>query len=386
MMVTEMLVNRCREIKTMNIFSTTILSIVLSTVFLTACSQPPPEPIKIGMAVNLSGRGGMSGEHIRDGAMLAVREVNENGGINGRPLLLLVQDDENSDAGIKKADQSLIDENVVAIIGHTTSTNTLKSMPFITSHNGLLITPFTSTGKVSGLDDVLLRTSVDTNLYGKKVADYLHKNKIKQIAVLLDMTNPGFVLDYVERLKKHYNGKLSTVGLQSRENVNWQPVVEELLAPDPQLIFMITEASMTGVAAQKLREKGFTGPLMATLWAQSPALFDYGGKAIEDLSIITFISTENERPEYQKFAQNLQESFNKPATARSTRSYEIIMIITDALKRCEKITSAELKKQLLAKKYTTLMGEVEFDQYGDVIRPVYEVTVKDGTFQTKGEL
>ena len=370
----------------MSRFFAAILGVTLSCVLLTACTQPPPEPIKIGLAVNLSGRGGMSGEHIRDGAMLAVRDVNENGGVNGRPLLLLVQDDENSDAGIKKADQALIDENVIVIIGHTTSTNTLKSMPFVESHNGLLITPFTSTSKVSGLDDVLLRTSVDTNLYGKKVAGYFHKNQIENIAILGDMTNPGFVMDYAEQLKKHYTGNLSIVGLNSRKDVDWQQTLDKLLSPEPQLIFMLTEASMTGVATQKLREKGFTGPLMATLWAQSPALFDYGGEAIEGLSIITFISPENDRLEYLDFAKKIQDSFNKPATARSTRSYEVIMIITDALKRCKEITTAELKKQLLAKKYTTLMGEVKFDQYGDVIRPVYEVTVRDGKFQTKGKI
>ena len=68
---------------------------VWSVIFIVSCSQQPAEePIKIGLSVNLSGRGGMSGEHIRDGAMLAVRDVNERGGINGRPLELLVRDDE----------------------------------------------------------------------------------------------------------------------------------------------------------------------------------------------------------------------------------------------------------------------------------------------------
>jgi len=77
--------------------------LTLAVCFLFICScNPPPEPIKIGLAINLSGRGGEAGEHIRDGALLAIEKVNVRGGINGRPLELLVRDDENSDEGIRR--------------------------------------------------------------------------------------------------------------------------------------------------------------------------------------------------------------------------------------------------------------------------------------------
>jgi len=97
--------------------------------FFTSCNQQQP-PIKIGLAINLSGRGGEAGEHIRDGALLAIEDVNNSGGINGRLLELLIRDDQNSDEGIRKADESLINEGVVAIIGHSYSSNTVKAHPF----------------------------------------------------------------------------------------------------------------------------------------------------------------------------------------------------------------------------------------------------------------
>ena len=87
----------------------TLVSIIILLCF-TSCKQPPQPPIKIGLSVNLSGTGGTAGEHIRDGALLAVDHINTHGGINGRPLELLIRDDENSDDGIQKADESLINE------------------------------------------------------------------------------------------------------------------------------------------------------------------------------------------------------------------------------------------------------------------------------------
>ena len=121
-----------------------VISLAILFVGVNGCERRS-EPIKIGLSINLSGRGGTAGEHIRDGALLAVDEVNNNGGINGRPLLLLVRDDENSDEGIRKADASLVKEGVVAVIGHSYSSNTVKAYPYITSHNILMITGYTAT-------------------------------------------------------------------------------------------------------------------------------------------------------------------------------------------------------------------------------------------------
>ena len=353
---------------------------------LAACDQPPPEPIKIGLSINLSGRGGAAGEHIRDGAMLAVQEVNDSGGINGRPLALLVRDDENSEAAIKKVDQSLIDEGVVAIFGHSYSSNTIIAYPLVTSQNILLITAYAATNKLTGKDDLFLRTSVDCTLYAKKTAALFDTKDVRAVSVLMDMSNPGFVLDYVDSLKKFFDGSIVEIGFTSRENADWQQIITDLLAPVPDAVLLLTEASMTGVAAQKLRSSGFEDALVGSVWTQTPSLFDYAGEAVENMSVVTFINPDNRAPAYLQFADRIKEKFNRPATARSTRAYEMIMILADALSRCEEITALDLKKALLAREYETLMGHVAFDANGDVVRPVYEVKVSDGRFCNGGEL
>jgi len=355
----------------------------LLAVLLGSCKRAP-EPISIGLAINLSGRGGMAGEHIRDGALLAAREVNEGGGINGRPLVLLVRDDANNEGQIKKVDQSLINEGVAAIVGHSYSGNTITAYPLVTSQNTLLLTAYTATNKLSGQDDLFLRTSVDCTLYGQKTAELFKRRGVKSVAVLMDMANAGFALDYVKYLKEYFAGTVTEVRFKSKEDEDWPRITREVLAGRPDMVLSLAEASMTGVAAQKLRKAGYNGPLTASIWAQDPTLLDIGGKAVDNMAIITFIPEENSRPEYLAFADRLQREFKEEANARSARSYELIMILADALKRCKVVNAQELKRQLLAKKYETLLGEVQFDQYGDVIRTIYEVVVSDGHFRTKG--
>lgn len=360
-----------------------IVVFFLLAVLVSSCKRPV-EPVKLGLAINLSGRGGMAGEHIRDGALLAMRMVNEGGGINGRPLVLLVRDDENNPQQINKVDQSLIDEGVVAIVGHSYSANTIAAYPLVTSQNTLLITGYTASNKLSGQDDLFFRTSVDCTLYGQKTAELFTRSHIKSLAVIMDMVNAGFALDYVKFLKQHFAGTVTEVRFTTKEDEDWPRVIGEVLAAGPDAVLSLAEAGMTGVAAQKLREAGYSGPLAASIWAQDPTLLNFGGKAVDNMSIITFMPEENSRPDYLAFADRLRKEFKEEPNARSSRSYELIMILADALRDCRVINAQELKKQLLAKKYETILGEVRFDQYGDVVRPVYEVVVSDGHFRTKG--
>lgn len=176
---------------------------LLILLLLAACEKEQP-PIKIGLSINLSGRGGEAGEHIRDGALLAVEDINKQGGINGRPLELLIRDDENSDEGVQRADQSLIDEGVVAIIGHSYSSTTVKAYPLAMKNEVPLITAYTGTGSLSGKDDLFFRTSVDTALYGEKMASLLNEKNVSSVAFLMDMSNPDFVVDYKEKNRKEF--------------------------------------------------------------------------------------------------------------------------------------------------------------------------------------
>ena len=356
------------------------------SVLLEACDRQSKEPIKIGLSINLSGRGGEAGEHIRNGALLAVDEVNAQGGIHGRPLMLLVRDDEDSDAGVQKADSSLIDEKVVAIIGHSVSANTLKAYPLVTSHDTVLITAYSGTSKLSGKDDFFFRTAIDANLYGLKTAALLKTKGATTVSVLMDMGNADFVEDYVEQLKKHYQGTINTVQFMSRENADWQRLAGDLLAPNPGAVLLLTESSMTAVAAQKVRGLKFGGPLIAIIWAQSPELLRIGGPDMEGLSLVSFIDPGNQRPDYLKFSKELKEKFQKAASARSDRSYEMVSILADALRRCKTIDGQSLKAALLQKEYESILGPVKFDRFGDVIRPVFEIVVRDGKFANGGEI
>ena len=364
-----------------------VLCLVIYQIFWLGACDSKKEPIKIGLSVNLSGRGGTAGEYIREGAMIAAEEINKKGGIHGRPISLIIKDDENTDDGIIRADKELIAQGAPVIIGHTYSETTLKAYPYVTSHDTLLFTSYTATSRLTGKDDLFLRTSVDTVSYGRALSALLTKRQLKRVCFLVDMSNPSFTLEYVEQTGKHFSGNTHSVPFNSQEETNWGIVIRELMEPNPEVIVLLTEVTMTGVSAQKLRSRGFKGDLIATLWAQTSDLMRYGGKAVEGMTIITFIKPRYNNAQYKAFARKIEENFHHPVTARAVRAYEAVYMISEALKRCSVFTSIEIKRNLLRlPEEDYIMGPVRFDAFGDVIRPIYEVRIKDSEFFDAGQI
>ena len=309
-----------------------------------------------------------------------MEEANADGGIHGRPIELLIKDDKNTESGIIAADNALIEQGVQVIIGHVTSNSSLIAYPVITSRNVLMFTPYTATNELTGRDDLFLRTSVDVSQYAQRMASVLEQKKAQSVAWLMDISNPSFGNEYFQLTSRNFNGQMRKIEFDPRIEVDWEQIIKTLLNPEPDATVLLTEVSMTGIAAQKLRAEGFHGPLLATLWAQTPDLMRFGGSAVEGLSIITFIDPDNRRPEFIQFSDKMQKRLNKPANARSTRAYEAISILVDALRQASSITAEEVKKQLLSTQFETLMGTVSFDAFGDVKRSVFEVRVKEGRF------
>ena len=342
------------------------------------------EPIRLGLAINLSGKGGAAGELIRNCALIAVEDVNETGGVHGRSLELLVQDDRNEAEGVRRADRILLEQGVAAIIGHSTSQNTVTAYPLVTGAGTILFTPYAATSKLSGRDDLFFRTSVDNVVYGKAFARVLQKRRVERASVLMDVSNRAFVDDLLAQVRRFYSGTLHPVAIDGKSTIDWQAAVDGLLAAEPQAVLLFTEAVNTAFALQHLERAGYRGTRIGTLWCQAPRLFTLGGRAVEGFELITFIAPRYDTPQYQRLSRAYAQRYNAKPSARGVRAYEAIEIFRTALEHCPSpVRSACLKQAFLATEFQTIMGRVRFDANGDVDRPIYLLRIHDGGFQTE---
>jgi len=154
-----------------------IAAIVIVVIFIAAAIAffltnltPKSDPIRIGFVGGSSGRVADLGISGRDGAILAVEQQNLAGGINGREIRLIIRDDQHNPETAAKVDNELIDEGVLAIIGHMTSDMSMVGVKVANERGVLMLSPTTATDELSGMDDNFFRINASISVLSRQLA------------------------------------------------------------------------------------------------------------------------------------------------------------------------------------------------------------------------
>ncbi len=146
--------------------------------------------VKLGFSAGLSGLQSELGISGRNGALLAVEELNRKGGIHGKKIELLVADDKNDPQAAQVADESLMDKGVQIIIGHMVSGVAKATLEHTDIRKVLFISPTIVTEELSGIDDNFIRVIASNTVQGYSLAKAaLQETGVRKIAVVYDGRN-----------------------------------------------------------------------------------------------------------------------------------------------------------------------------------------------------
>lgn len=157
---------------------------------------PTGAPIKLGLIFPLTGGSADMGNSARIGAQVAINEINQVGGYLGRPLELVVRDDEAMpDVGLKHAQELVTKEKVIATIGFCNTGVALKALDVFQSNKQVLIVPCATgsaiTAKFPAPQSFIFRTSARDQLQTQAIVDELAKRGLSKVALLVDSTGYG---------------------------------------------------------------------------------------------------------------------------------------------------------------------------------------------------
>jgi len=314
-----------------------------------------------------------------------VEEINARGGINGHPVSLFIRDGKTSEETILAADRELAGLGIHALIGHTTSAETIIAYPYVMAQGIVMLAPYTASNNLARRDDLLFRTQVDNRQYAQAFARLFQREGLRRLTVLLDNSNLSFCSDLMENIAEVHGGELLPVWLDSTLDTSWNRVIQTIQDTGTDGTLLITEARTTAIALQKLRQYGNRGPVFATIWAQSPSLFSLGGAEVQDLILVSFLSPAHGGEDYHQIDEVSRQRFGHPTNGRSIRAYEAVHILAQAMTAVPYPPKAtQIKEQLLRGSFSSPLGTVNFDQYGDVRRPIYEIGIEQNRFVRRG--
>lgn len=349
---------------------------------LAACGEE--RPLKIGFVGGLTGRVADLGVAGRDGVTLAVEERNRAGGVAGRQVELIARDDRQDAASAQRVVKELIDEQVVAIIGHMTSAMSVATLPLVNEAKIVMLSPTTKANQFTGLDDYFLRVTEALDREAEKLA--LHVLKAKpgaRISVVYDQSN----LAYSEAWLTSFRQALEAGGGQivqveaftSQPEVHFLPIAARLLTPAPDGVLLICNAIDSALIAQQVRKSGSAVDLYATAWAFTTDLISFGGRAVHGMVSYNSFNAGSQAPRYLAFREQFEQRFGYAPSFATVLAYDAAAYLLAGLEKHPKRQG--LKDTLLGLgPFQGLQSVFVIDHHGDVARTLFLTTVGENGF------
>ena len=356
--------------------------LMASACMLVACT--PPEPVRLGFLGGISGRVADLGIGGRNGAQLAVEMRNAAGGINGRPIELLVEDDQQTPDIAQQAVTRLIKMKVEAIVGPMTSAMAMATVPLVDRAQTLMVSPTATTPLLSGLDDHFFRVLAATTEYAQKSANYHFATQgSRRIAALIDLRNQSYTKTWLQDYRSAFEaagGVINdTVSFRSGEDTHFSALAERLLHSQPDGVLIVANSVDTALLAQQIRKRDAKINMYTAEWAATERLLELGGKAVEGMVIAQFLDRASQQPSYLAFHKTYVERFQQQPGFAGLTGFDATNVVLDAL--AARTDGQTLKQAVLSRqKFAGAQSMLLFDASGDAKRESFMTTIRDGAF------
>lgn len=362
-------------------FGTLLVMLIIPAVLVACFSR---EPIRLGFMGGLSGRVADLGIGGRDGALLAIELRNASGGVGGRQLELIAEDDQQDTDIAKQAVLRLIDNKVVAIIGPMSSAMAVATVPLANSAKLLMISPTVTTTELAGMDDYFFRVIDSTPNYARKSANYhFSVQGSRRITVAYDLRNQAYTESWLKDYRKGFEAAGGTlvevVPFSSSDDANFSALAQRLLQPRPDGVLILANSVDTAMLAQQVRKRDAVVHINACEWSATERLIELGGKAVEGVVIAQFIDRESRQASYMVFRKAYLARFKREPGFAGLTAFDATNVVLDGL--AEQASGQTLKQAILARReFAGAQSRVRFDAYGDATRDTYLTTVRHGVF------
>ena len=351
--------------------------------------------IKIGADIELSGGVASYGQSVSEGVALAFEEINKKG-IDGKKLELVKVDNKSDAAEATNGAIKLVSQDKVsAIIGASTSTNTLAQVQVAQDNKVPLITPTGTnpavTVKDGKLNDFVFRTCFIDPFQGTVAANFASNElKVKTAAVLIDSSSDyakGLAAAFKEAFTKN-GGKIVSEEAYVAKDTDFKATLTRIKSKNPEFVFLPGYYEEVGLILKQAREGGLDVPFMGGDGWDSPKLVEIGGKAALNNTFITnHYSSGDSDPKVQDFVEAFKAKYDgKSPDAFAALGYDTAYFVADAIKRAGSGDAKKIQKALAETDGLELVsGTLKLDKNHDPIKSAVILEYKDGeqVFKTK---
>lgn len=346
------------------------------------------DKIVIGEFASLTGKEAAFGQSSHKGTELAVEELNKAGGVLGKKIEHLVEDNR-SQAGesatiVKKF---ISRDKVVAVLGEVASGRSLEAAPICQQAGVPMVSPSSTNPKVTEVGDFVFRVCFTDPFQGKLMADFAAKTlKVKKVAILSDVAS-AYSVGLAEFFRQGFGatgGQIVVEQKFSGGDKDFKAQLTAIKAAGAEAIFVPGYYNEAGLIVAQARQLGINVPLFGGDGWEAPELIQIaGGQALENTFYSTHYSPESTDPKVQAFVKAFQAKFNgEVPDAMAALGYDSAMVLADAIKRAGSTEGAKVRDALaVTKDFPCVTGKTTLDAKRDASKSAVIITVKEGKFK-----
>jgi branched-chain amino acid transport system substrate-binding protein len=353
-------------------------------VILSACQKN--EPLRIGFVGGLTGKVADLGVAGRNGVQLAVEQRNAAGGINGRPVELVVRDDEQNPETARRVVGELISQNIELIVGPMTSSMALAVMPQVNASKSILLSPTVTTTDLSGKDDNFLRVTGTTSGYAAKSAHFqFEKLGIRTVAAIYDSTNKAYTESWLNDFRTVFSALGGNIILikpfASSKDSLFHPLAKELLAAKADSVLIISNSVDSALICQQLRKLAPKQRIAMSEWASTERFSELAGTAAEGVVLSHFFDRNDTSQHFKEFLTAYRARFNQEPGFAGVAGYDAGLVALEAFTLRSK--GAGIKDTIIARKsFPGVQAPLNIDRFGDSDRKSFVSVIKGSQYIT----
>ena len=331
--------------------------------------------LKIGFFGDLTGPTFHFGLSAKNGVLLAADEINHAGGINGRQIDIVIEDDKGSPEIASQVTGNLIDRHhVVAIIGAGASGNSLAAAPKAESAHVPLIAPSSTNPAVTQAGDYIFRACFIDAFQGAVMAKFAAGTlKAKRAAVMLDYNSPYSrgLTNFFEFSFAKLGGEIVGNQSYSQGDTDYRGQLSAIKAANPQVIYIPGYYGDVAIIAKQARQLGLTMPLLGADGWDAPELWDLGGDAMNGSYISNHYSADDPSETIQKFVHAYRQRYgNLTPDAHAALAYDALRFLAEAITRAGTTDGPKLRDALAeTKNFAGVTGIISMDKDRNAVKP-----------------
>ena len=333
-----------------------VAAVIIVVIFVAYRSTNNGNKLNIGLISPLTGSAALYGEPAMQSALIAQKEINQNGGILGKQVNLIIEDGKCDGTTAATAINKLINiDKTSVILGGHCSTESLVMAPIAEKTKTVIIASITSSPALTNSGDYVFRNSPSSELYTAKSADYAYSKGYRKVAALYENKDfpVGVYKAFADEFTKLGGKVISNEAFNSDIN-DLRSYIVKINNEKPDAILFASQGPAASVTFYKqMKELNFLSkyPIIAGAQSISPAINDQTGGLLNSPNIFTTDAYTNPtNPKTAAFIKAYETEYKQlPPTnlAYLTTSYDALYLTKEAMESCKSSTDTACIKDYL---------------------------------------